>query len=223
MERKVNLQVLISVSRDDPGQRHVGFMFGTPVGGVELIHLGWHKMLLKWSEDYYKQKIGDFLPLDCAYFSEEEAEDIAAFVNHLWTRYKGTMPYSIITDGLGGFFNLSGDISIEKAGIGLTCSTFLMSVFSVQGYTLVNESDWQRRSEDRTWHMKVINQLRASNAEVEHVKAQEKYIGYAFRYRPEEVVGCANSYEGAPFAFCAAVAAGEGVLASMRKSGLMPA
>lgn len=217
-----SLGVLISLSRGDVNQRHVGFVIEGE-GGKELIHLGWHKMLLKWTEERYRADIGPFLTLTCSYFTEAEAEDLSSFVRSLFRRYQRSMPYSIVTNGVGEFFNLSGDISVEEAGTGLTCATFILSVFGVQGHFLLDEDSWEHRPDDSQWQTKIVECLRETGVEEKHVKAQEKYIGEAYRYRPEEVAGSANIFAGVPQKFCAAVAEGERVLAEMRQSGLIPA
>lgn len=217
-----SLRVLISLSGGDVNQRHAGFILDGDQGD-ELIHMGWHKWLLKWTEERYRNDIGPFLSLDCPYFNELEAEELSSFIRSLWRRYQRSMPYSIVTNGVGEFFNLSGEIAVEQAGVGLTCATFLMSVFGVQGYSLLDESDWQRRPGDKAWHQHILNELRKSGVEEEHVAAQERYVGEAYRYRPEEVVGCASGYSGVPHPFCAAVAEGERVLGEMRQAGVMPA
>jgi hypothetical protein len=217
------LRVLISLSGGDPEQRHAGFVLGED-GGVQIIHMGWHKRLLNWNELKYRSYIGDYLVYECPHFKEDEVEELTSFITMLHRRYSGTMPYSIITDGAGEFFNLAGDIPVEKAGMGLTCATFLMSVLSVQSYPLFNEGTWGVRPDDEEWHRKIVSALRDDpQVDEEHVKAQEKYIGKAYRYRPEEVVGSANDYEGAPVDFCVAVAAGERVLSDLRQSGIIPA
>ncbi|AOX10707.1 hypothetical protein Q5O_20730 [Pseudomonas putida JB] len=216
------LRVLISLSNGDPEQRHVGFVLGSD-GNSQIIHMGWHKMLLNWNEVKYRERIGEFLVYECPHFNEDEVEELTSFISMLYKRYSGSMPYSIITDGLGEFFNLAGDIAVDKAGMGLTCATFLMSVLAVQSYPLFDEATWELRPDDEKWHRKIISHLRESRVDEEHVKAQEKFIGKAYRYRPEEVVGSANDYMGSPVGFCAAVAAGERVLGNLRQCGIMPA
>ncbi|MDH0133500.1 hypothetical protein N7381_09605 [Pseudomonas asiatica] len=216
------LRVLISLSNGDPDQRHVGFMLQAD-GRAQIIHMGWHKMLLNWTEAKYREKLGQYLVYDCSHFSALEVEDLTSFIMTLQRRYQGSMPYSIITDGVGEFFNLTGDIAVDKAGLGLTCATFVMSVLSVQEYPLFDESTWEVRPDDEDWHVKIIGYLRASGVDEDHIKAQEKFIGQAYRYRPEEVAGSASDYSGLPVSFNTAVAAGERVLDNMRQSGIIPA
>lgn len=202
----------------DVKQRHAGFIIREDEA-EELIHFGWHKYLLNWSRSVYLTRIGPFFPLDCTGFSDNEMEELCSFIKMLWRRHQISVPYSIICNGTDEFFNLDGSMPVKDAGQGLTCATFIMSVYSVQGYPLIDESQWQPRPEDRKWHLDILERQKSTGVEQHHIDAQTKYIGVAPRFRPEEVAGCAASYDRKPHGFCSGIDAGERVLAKMRSAG----
>lgn len=202
----------------DAAQRHVGFIIHEDEV-EELIHLGWHKSLLNWSNATYIAKIGQFYPFDCTGLSDGEMEELCSFIKVLWRRHQLSVPYSIVSNGTDGFFNLDGSMPIKEAGLGLACATFIMSVYSVQGYPLIDEDQWQARAEDRRWHLDILDLQKRNGIEQHHIDAQAKFIGIAPRFRPEEVAGCAASYDRKPHGFCSGIEAGERVLAKMRGAG----
>jgi len=217
-DKNYALRVLVSGNDE---QRHAAFLL-TDQAESEVIHLAWHKYLMKQTVPVFKANAGEFIDFECRSFSEYEQEEIISFIKVLWRRNSSAVPYSIMNDGTGSFFNLDGTMPTRDAGMGLTCATFVMSVFSIQGFPLIDESTWQARPEDKKWHEKIISKLKEiEHIDPQHIENQIKYIGIAPRFRPEEVIGCAADYNNEPQNFCGAIGSGEKVLRIMREAGLL--
>lgn len=215
-----SLGVLISGNDE---QRHAGFLLQDD-GKKEFVHLAWHKYLFNDSEaEFLEHGFAGYIPFDCPTFSDLEREELVSFIKTVYKKNMKSVPYSIIGDGSSAFFNLDGSMPVKDAGLGLTCATFVMSIFSVQSYPLIDESSWLPRADDKQWHMKILDGMRKFKVDPVHISVQEKYIGIAPRFRPEEVIGCAANFSYHPHRFCSAVSFGEAVLSKMRAEGLMKA
>ena len=81
---------------------------------------------------------------------------------------------------------------------------------------IVNDS-WPVRESDISWQSEIVKML-ARKAPT-HSAAQAEQIGRAARYRPEEVAGAAQVFDGTPVPFVVAWHAGQSVLAGMTGAG----
>jgi hypothetical protein len=104
---------------------------------------------------------------------------------------RGDVPYGIDMTGLL-FDPETGQLTqIPADGTGLTCATFILTVFKSYGFHLVNEESWPARPSDADWQTRIVARLRTTGASEAHVSAMQAEIG-AKRFRPEEVVAAAQ-------------------------------
>ncbi len=212
------LSVLISGCEE---QRHAGF-FIKEGAEPELIHLGWHLRLFNNSEAEYRNLIGDFSAFECSHLLDEQVEEVVSFVKTIWRKNHRKVPYGILSDNFSRFFDGEGGVANRNPGTGLTCATFLMSVFASQLYPVIDEKTWKPRDSDRDWQERVLDKLLEYDPELsDHVSEQRKFIGKAFRYRPEEVVACTALYDYEAFSFGAAVEMGELLVQKLRDLGVL--
>lgn len=106
-------------------------------------------------------------------------------------------------------FDEEGYLILQDGDFGLTCSTFILSIFESVGITLVDQNSWNERQTDIDWQEYVLAFFKEKNAEnpnkvfEEIIKHFESNIG-CFRFRPEEVASSSSSnIIPAEFDFCA--------------------
>jgi len=207
-------------------QRHAGFIFEDEAG-VEVLHLGWHFMLLRGTpEDYIANpRLGPFAAYLCEDYLDSQIDEILSFLDTIWGRNRNTIPYGISSDGIESFFEMDGSVANLEEGAGLTCASFLMSVFFKLGHKILDPETWEHRDTDHGWHDWVLTNLekdpRLQPQGAAHAAAQRQYVGKAFRFRPEEVVGSAAVFEDEPASFEQAVTIGESVVQDMRLKGVL--
>ncbi|MBM4941800.1 hypothetical protein HYO29_23295 [Vibrio parahaemolyticus] len=89
----------------------------------------------------------------------------------------------------GGDISESGDY-VGELGDGLTCSSFVLHIFSSQNYDFINCSTWPSRDEDQAWQEEMIAdhnyKFNREESDVEHFRIQFEKLG-ALRFRPHEV------------------------------------
>lgn len=111
-----------------------------------------------------------------------------------------------IAYGLGyDEFAIYSDGKLNLAGneIGLTCATYVLTLFHSAGIDLVDIHNWPEREEDRKWFERVKQLFGKLNIKIylgmtkEH---QTKVLNEKFgpRFRPEEVAVSSALYEGGP-------------------------
>lgn len=115
------------------------------------------------------------------------------------------IPYGFNSDGVC-FDDQTGDLVACPAGRGLTCATFILAVFSLYAFDLVDMSTWESRAEDEIWKEQIVSLLE-QHAPAEHVQAVREDRN-APRFRPDEVVG-ASTHELWPVEFQTAQALAE--------------
>ena len=207
-------------------QRHAGFIFDDDAG-PEVLHLAWHFNLMRGTpEEYIRTRgLGPFSSYLCEGFLDSQVDEVISFLDTIWQRNRNVIPYGISSDGIESFFETDGSVANLGQGAGLTCASFLMSVFFKLGHKILDPDDWQRRESDHDWHDSVLTNLEESvhlqpQAAV-HAAAQRQYVGKAYRFRPEEVVGCAAIFEDDPASFEQAVNVGGLVLQDMQQKGVL--
>ncbi|KQB43455.1 hypothetical protein RCH33_557 [Flavobacterium daejeonense] len=83
-------------------------------------------------------------------------------------------------------FDSSGKLILQEGDFGLTCATFILSIFESAGIPLIDYENWKHRDEDAKWHKHVLEFFtdnKFSDELINHCKTN----GGCFRYRPEEV------------------------------------
>ncbi|MDH2015897.1 hypothetical protein N5J66_18245 [Pseudomonas juntendi] len=204
----------VTISGDEK-QRHVGFHL---LDGEkpELIHLAWHHRLTNDTPENYVAEIGRYTAYECSGFLDQQVEDIVSFVKTVWRRNQHIVPYGIGSDGISLFFDADGSVANQEPGSGLTCATFLMSIFASQLYPIVDEGTWQARDGDKEWQEVILGYLAKYP---KHVEEQRKLVGVAYRFRPEEVASSAALYDDDPIKFEDAVRDGLVLIEMLKANG----
>jgi len=172
----------VAITVDDSGnQNHIGLLYKLDLDqSTDLLHLAFHFLLLK-------TKPSDrYLWLECGLDKINKAA-MAAFCQDVYeANGADSIPYGI--DLSGKSFDSVTGLWNHKTCTGLTCSTFVMEVFSALGHSILDIDTWKPRESDKEWQANIISTLLSNGASNDHVDYQMKHIG-AFRFRPEEVVG----------------------------------
>lgn len=178
---------------DDLQQRHVGFIYQIDDFGPRFCHFAWHYKL----ED-------EPLPPDYGWgpsgLDLVNKTVIAAYVALLKQNARD-VPYSIDYDDEVCYFDNNGRYITQPIGRGLTCATFILSVFSQLGFNLVEADTWPERPDDAQWQQQIISVL-TRYVLPEYIEAVKQQVG-AKRFRPEEVAAGVIS-ENIPLNFSAA-------------------
>jgi hypothetical protein len=105
-------------------------------------------------------------------------------------------------------FDNEGNLKLQEGDFGLTCSTFILSIFESVNIPLIEFNSWEQRKEDILWHEMVLdffvtkNQLNPEKYSKELVEHFKNNAG-CFRYRPEDVaVATSNNFFPSNFDFC---------------------
>lgn len=173
----------IGIARVTEDYNHCGVVyFDLKAGENKILHLAWHNKLLLQSipKDKYRWvKLTEF-------FDEDNARDFANMCKWIYDTNKNHLPYAVNFDGalIDQATNLI-DFSNGES-VGLTCSSFSMLVFERFGLSLVDSKTWKTRDSDEDWHRLIVDALRRSRIEEEHVNIVEKEIPCS-RIRPEEI------------------------------------
>lgn len=185
-------------------QRHIGILFRTNrQDPPKLLHLAFHQRLICESPEYYSSEYHWLL---CPGFSEDEQLQLAVRCEKIYSRNGRHIPYGL-SYSLRGYFKQNGDFNPPEKDCGLTCATFIMAIFDDFGYPIIDIGSWPCREEDAIWHRNIIDAMKNDQERHpelysrEHIGAQEKHIGIAARFRPEEVAGSAHAYIDDPLTF----------------------
>ena len=89
-------------------------------------------------------------------------------------------------------FDSTGHLRLGPADHGLTCTTFVMSVFAYARVPLVDTTTWQTRDDDVEAQRQLFKMLRNEpRASRQHLQAVQQEIG-CMRYRPEEILAAST-------------------------------
>jgi hypothetical protein len=175
-----NVGIAITIS---DGQTHVGILYRDD-DLIRFAHLLWHHIFRP--QDVAPDR--DYLWDKCAWLEDDDDTNpalICAFLHSL--KSDSRIPFGFAADLK--CFASNGDYIGMEAGKGLTCASFVMSVFHMHGFEIIDTSTWKSRDEDAAWQKRIVDSLRARD-ENDHAEMASKYIG-SFRYRAEEVAGAA--------------------------------
>lgn len=192
-----------------PGQRHAAIVFKDRAKShLSLLHLAWHYDLR------CEPLNAPYRPVSNHYFDDEELELFAEHASRLYDENKSGIPYGMEYTGASVF---NGDMKfVSSPGAGLTCATFILGFFNSLGFEILDLSTWQTRPDDAQWQEGIYAALE-QNFSPEQAESQRNLIGSAYRYRPEEVVGCFGVFESDAIEFSEAVDIGARLLDEMRR------
>lgn len=160
-----------------PQQRHVGLIYRIDDSGPRFCHLAWHYILKD-----------EPLPIDyhwCASGLDDVNKTVMAAYVALLKKNARAVPYGIDYAPPSKNFDEQGRYIIQPIGYGLTCATFILSVFASNGFKILSTKNWPDRPDDSIWQQQILDDL-SERATSEHVEAAAQHVG-AKRFRPEEV------------------------------------
>lgn len=172
----------LAIKRGDP-YLHVGFLYRNDAEEIRLSHLPFH----------YRFR-GSDIPEHSYFwlepqFNEMVREQVAAFLAHVAEENEtGEIPYSIINRETT--FDESGKYVPSGVGYGLTCASYILSIFHALNVPLLNFQTWPAgRVGDAQWAESILAKLATADppASPEHVAVQRAELPNIVRFRPEEV------------------------------------
>lgn len=162
---------------------HVGILYRSSADSVNFAHLAWHN-------DLRNEKLsssGNYFWAECEWLNQDDSlsEFVANFVE-MCVQSK-EIPYG--PNPPAAAFDSSGRYSPQSDREGLTCATFVSSVFDGAGLPVVDLTTWESRPDDAVWWNSMMEHLEDSVPE----RASE-LVGVAvdFRLRPDEVAVAAT-------------------------------
>lgn len=94
-------------------------------------------------------------------------------------------------------FDRNGDLTLGKGSKGLSCSTYVITLFHSIGIDLVDIENWPSRKEDLPWYSFIIGIFTSGGMKSELLENLKKEIG-APRFRPEETAVSSALMSGGP-------------------------
>ena len=126
--------------RTEHGNFHLGISYKRAFGPPNFLHLGF--------QDYLSTEWNWRFLWATADVEPERLDPVAGWCRLIWNRFleTGQLPYGIGWDG--ATFDSTGRLMLKSGEVGLTCSTFVLSVFLNAGIKVVEQSTWPVRPED---------------------------------------------------------------------------
>jgi hypothetical protein len=171
-----------------PHGRHLGVVYRQE-DEWRILHLGWH---LRLYDERMPKEGSHYLWVDPEPAIDEiRLEILAAFCRLVAQRnVDAGLPYGF-SNPKNWFDPVTGAARVTSDGMGLTCASFVLAVFSSNGLPLINEDTWMLREDDKIYHEWIIQCLENTpEATKEHRERLRESLP-AIRYRPEEVAGAA--------------------------------
>ncbi|WP_156480967.1 hypothetical protein [Variovorax sp. PAMC 28711] len=182
------------------GQRHVALVYKQASRALVMLHLGWNKTLLyqRWEARHYSWIEMDGIDPDVQELFCDWAE-IVAISSRTGIH---PIPYSAFFRPTGNF-DASGNFVNMQDGSGLTCSTFILALFSDYKLPLIDAASWPARIEDARWFRKIWGKLRRIDPILSKIDLilQFKRRRQLRRFRPEEVLAAGSLYSGSELNF----------------------
>jgi hypothetical protein len=188
-------EIAIFVMRTDDGM-HTGILHRSH-GTLFVLDLLWHRRLRSGP----CQRVEACVIPD---LDPDEINDVTAMCRLIHARHhdpdpsrRYSIPYAFRHGKNDRFNNRTGELMLVD-GLGLTCSTFVLTVFESVYLPLINFDTWENRPDDNERHQRLLDMMRNGippmipPAEPEHVAAVAAQLP-CIRVRPEEVAAAGMS------------------------------
>lgn len=195
-------------------QRHLGLLYHLKESEPRHLHLAFHFRL---KNDPLPPSIA---AVDCPGLDPDEKADFARWINTVWRANGNRIPYGI-NFWKGVRFDPAGNFNPVDDGIGLTCATFVLSVFQNHGFNILDVSSWLARPEDTAFFEAIMTALTNDGADTSYIAAQRNDMREAIRIRPEEVAASAYLYADEPIGFPQASANGAEMIINLVTQGAL--
>ncbi len=157
-------------------------------------------MHLAWNFDLKNDELPTGYKMGPITLSPSEQKFIAALCNKIAMNSE-QIPYGLSDEGVS-FEAVDGRLRLAATGKGLTCATFVLSIFEVYGYVLLKRDEWPEDA-NLEWQSAILELLEKSGAPEKQLNAVRDDLGCR-RYTPLEVVGAAGQ-SGWPIGFSEAL------------------
>ncbi len=178
-------RAVVAIKETQPRFFHVGIVHRSDDDPEpRMLHLAWHFNLQNEpaDPDYYWVEPG------CASF---RARQVASICRLVARRHPKGLPYAF-SDPDRAIDPMTGDLLLGPTRLGLTCASFVLSVFQAAGLPLVVLSSWPAgRDGDAESQTLILERLEHGNATPEHIAAVRGEIG-CVRYRPTEIAAASS-------------------------------
>ena len=160
---------------------------------LKIIHLATHKDVRvddEWGHFliWVKPKMPAMLQESLIPFFEVIESKINAGAYHI--------PYGFKYENFSSFDG-NGDLVLGTGSKGLSCSTYVITLFHSIGIDLVDIGNWPSRPEDLPWYYEIIQLFANNGMKSEFLNNLIKEIG-APRFRPEETAVSSALLSGGP-------------------------
>lgn len=180
------LGIVININRRWNKQRHCGIVFNLHEE-LRVLHLATH------NEVRCDRDLEDFL---CWIKPEMHPVMQEAFCGYLQIvgesvdNGNNQIPYGFLYDDYARI-EPDGTLILGDKECGLTCATFVLTLFASKGIRLVDLDSWTSREEDKPWFLQIIKLfldyfLMKQKMTVAHYKRLLSEVGCP-RFRPEEI------------------------------------
>jgi hypothetical protein len=190
---------------------------GTHTGIVHRNRQDLFTLDLMWHERLRSELLRDDYPCVVPNLEPEEANDVMGMCRLIEARNRNPNPQRIpyAVGPSSSHFSRDGELILGD-GLGLTCSTFVLTVFESAAVPLADLTGWVARSDDDERHHQLLQKMTdgipnfAPPADPSHVQKVRTCLP-CIRVRPEEVAGAALAGD-LPADFATAEAAGHLIL-----------
>lgn len=189
-------QLGVVVSRSGRQQLHCGLAFDINKS-LKIIHMANFKDV-EFKEDWGDFKV--FIKTSLDTFNQELLLPYFDAVFQSIAEGKTKIPYAF---GYEDFATITpkGEVNFGVNGIGLTCSTFVLSLFHTNGYDVVDLEHWDPREEDKHWQIKILNYFYDNRGfyriSMNFLQKMWEQFGCP-RFRPEETAVSTALYNDGP-------------------------
>lgn len=195
-------------------RRHAAFLVQDSFGQWDIVHQTLNAGIVR--EAYADQ----FAWVRLSSLDEYSKVVVAEWMLEVWPRGANLAhPYGFDIP-TSNDWNQDGSYRGSGAGSGLTCATLVASVLSRLGLPLVDANSWPMRPVDGHWQGEIAGLIQARFDPIQG-DALLALARLVVRFRPEEVVGAAAMFAGAPVSFTEAEHYGNLVLCQMEEEKLL--
>lgn len=195
-EEECPVGVVINVEKK-PDHFHCGVFYNYG-GSMNILHLATYKQL-RHDGDYR-----NFSHLVKPNIHPKRLKLIAPFCQLVHQKEMDgilKIPYGINYEDYSEIDQLSGELHLSQGTNGLTCATFVMTIFHSMGFDLVDLKSWPHREEDKKWKLETLNALvtymnrwSIPGDFIRKLAMEQNLV----RYKPQEVAASSALYDNGP-------------------------
>lgn len=133
-------------------------------------------------------------------FTQESFESLCEVIRSDIQNGKIQVPYGFLYDDYA-LIHDDGTLELTPNEVGLTCATYVLTLFHSCGYNLVDIKSWPPRKEDIPWYSNMVSLFdrfgKFLGVSSEHLERLKQQVNVP-RFRPEEVAVSSALFNGQP-------------------------